>query len=156
MVLVDINLSSISLVPLLLSVGLCIDYCTHIAHAFSEARGSASQRVHAALRTRGLAVFNAGISTGLSVLLLAWGGSAIFTTFFWMLLGVVIVGLGHALLVVPAALSLLPGENHTPTTRTIQDQVRPNAPADARAYTFDELPTPPPFTTELVASERGL
>ena len=61
-----------------------------------------------ALRRRGLAVLNAGISTGLSVLLLAFGGSAIFTTFFWMLLGVVVIGLAHALLVLPAALALLP------------------------------------------------
>ena len=55
----------------------------------------------------GAAVLHAGISTGLSVLLLAFGGSSIFTTFFWMLLGVVVVGLFHALLVLPAMLSIL-------------------------------------------------
>ena len=109
MKVVGISLSSISLVPLLLAVGLCIDYCTHIAHAHAEAEGSAHERTLAALRTRGAAVLNSGISTGLSVLLLAFGNSAIFTTFFWMLLGVVVVGLSHALLVLPACLSLLGG-----------------------------------------------
>jgi len=108
MVLVGIKLSSISMVPLLLSVGLCIDYCTHIAHAYTEARGTAHERALAALRARGSAVLNAGVSSGLSVLLLAFGKSAIFTTFFWLLLGVVVVGLFHALLVLPACLSLLP------------------------------------------------
>lgn len=133
MVIVRINLSSISLVPLLLSVGLCIDYCTHIAHAFSDATGSATERTLSALRVRGAAVLHAGISTGLSVLLLAFGGSSIFTTFFWMLLGVVVVGLFHALLVLPAMLSILsppkgnqrspilPGESIAPSGRDMTE-----------------------------------
>jgi len=108
MFITSIQLSSISLVPLLLSVGLCIDYCTHIAHAYSEAHGTPHERVMTALRTRGAAVLNAGVSTGISVVLLAFGESAIFTTFFWLLLGVVVVGLYHALLVLPACLSMLP------------------------------------------------
>ena len=108
MLLTGIQLSSISMVPLLLSVGLCIDFCTHIAHAYAEASGPPFERSPVALRTRGAAVLNAGVSTGISVFLLAFGESAIFTTFFWLLLGVVVVGLFHALLVLPACLSLLP------------------------------------------------
>ena len=108
MLLTRIQLSSISLVPLLISVGLCIDYMTHIAHAFLEARGTPEERTRAALGSRGFAVLNSGVSTGLSVALLALGDSAIFTTFFWMLLGVVVIGLFHALLVLPLCLSLLP------------------------------------------------
>ena len=165
MVLMRLNLSSISLVPLLLSVGLCIDYCTHITHAFAETRGDATERVMRALRARGLAVLNAGISTGLSVLLLAWGGSAIFTTFFWMLLGVVVIGLFHALLVLPAALTLLPG--NVSTTRWETRRRAPETTSDAQAASaklptrnqaqawaverhFDALPgAPAPFTEEL-------
>jgi len=108
MLLTRIQLSSISLVPLLISVGLCIDYMTHIAHAFLEARGTPEERTRAALGSRGFAVLNSGVSTGLSVVLLALGKSAIFTTFFWMLLGVVVIGLFHALLVLPLCLCLLP------------------------------------------------
>ena len=108
MLLTGIQLSSISLVPLLISVGLCIDYMTHIAHAFLEARGTPEERTRAALGSRGFAVLNSGVSTGLSVVLLALGKSAIFTTFFWMLLGVVVIGLFHALLVLPLCLCLLP------------------------------------------------
>ena len=73
----------------------------------TQARGSALERAVGALRARGTAVLNAAISTGLSVLLLAFADSAIFTTFFWLLLGVVLVGLFHALLVLPSCLSLL-------------------------------------------------
>jgi hypothetical protein len=108
MLLTGIQLSSISLVPLLISVGLCIDYMTHIAHAFLEARGTPEERTRTALGSRGFAVLNSGVSTGLSVVLLALGESAIFTTFFWMLLGVVVIGLFHALLVLPLCLCLLP------------------------------------------------
>jgi hypothetical protein len=111
MLLTGIQLSSISLVPLLISVGLCIDYMTHIAHAFLEARGTPEERTRAALGSRGFAVLNSGVSTGLSVVLLALGESAIFTTFFWMLLGVVVIGLFHALLVLPLCLCLLPASD---------------------------------------------
>ena len=128
--LVGIRLSSISLVPLLLSVGLCIDFCTHVAHAYGEAAkashgqqlGTRSRPAHRgrpstaagftiiALQERGFAVLHAGVSTFLSVMLLAFGDSAIFTTFFWMLVGTVVIGLSHALLVLPACLSFLPDE----------------------------------------------
>ena len=128
--LVGIRLSSISLVPLLLSVGLCIDFCTHVAHAYGEAAktshdqhlGTRSRPAHTgrsstaadftiiALQERGFAVLHAGVSTFLSVMLLAFGDSAIFTTFFWMLVGTVVIGLSHALLVLPACLSFLPDE----------------------------------------------
>ena len=110
--------------PLLLSVGLCIDYCTHISHTFSEATGTSPERAIAALRIRGAAVLNGGLSTALSVGLLAFGNSAIFTTFFWLLLGVVAVGLSHALLVLPACLSLLPTA-HVSSQLTSSTTARP-------------------------------
>ena len=161
--LCNINLSSISLVPLLLSIGLCIDYCTHIAHAFAEADGNgkrltASQRTHIALKARGPAVLNAGLSTGLSVLLLAWGGSSIFTTFFWMLLGVVIIGLFHALLVLPTFLSLLPnggnsgaGEDHPPAGRAVEWTGGPGV-----AAMIKEQPQSTPATVEMVQLYDGV
>mmetsp|Transcript_64594 Transcript_64594/g.183347 ORF Transcript_64594/g.183347 Transcript_64594/m.183347 type:complete len:276 (-) Transcript_64594:14-841(-) len=109
MALTRTPLNALSLIPLLLSAGLCIDYCTHVAHAFWAARGTSSERALAALRRRGAAVANGGCSTGLSQIFLAFGKSLVFTTFFKMMVGVVLVGLCHALLVLPCCLSLLPG-----------------------------------------------
>ena len=90
------------------------------------------------------------------MLLLAWGGSVIFTTFFWMLVGVVVVGLYHALLVLPAALSLLPDRDAN------APPPRPPAPAwadvggagaKARARTRTRTPPGAPPSPTLPAVE---
>eukprot|EP00929_Paragymnodinium_shiwhaense_P085969 TRINITY_DN4643_c0_g3_i1.p1 TRINITY_DN4643_c0_g3~~TRINITY_DN4643_c0_g3_i1.p1 ORF type:complete len:1361 (+),score=257.10 TRINITY_DN4643_c0_g3_i1:132-4214(+) len=101
-------LNSMSLIPLLLSVGLCIDYCTHMAHAFWDAPGEPAERARLAFRCRGAAVFNGGASTGLTFLVLAFSKSIVFYNFFKMMTGVVVVGLWHALIVLPVILSLMP------------------------------------------------
>eukprot|EP00437_Effrenium_voratum_P049312 CAMPEP_0181519284 /NCGR_PEP_ID=MMETSP1110-20121109/65706_1 /TAXON_ID=174948 /ORGANISM="Symbiodinium sp., Strain CCMP421" /LENGTH=1087 /DNA_ID=CAMNT_0023649719 /DNA_START=30 /DNA_END=3294 /DNA_ORIENTATION=+ len=108
MVLTGLQLNSLSVIPLLLSVGLCVDYCAHIAHSFWHMSGSSKSRALAALQGRGPAVLHAGISTGLSQMPLAFSQSAVFTTFFIMMTGMVLVGLFHALCVLPVCLSFLP------------------------------------------------
>jgi len=108
MVLTGLKLNSLSLIPLLLSVGLCVDYCAHIAHSFWHMPGSSKSRALAALQGRGPAVLHAGVSTGLSQMPLAFSQSAVFTTFFIMMTGMVLVGLFHALCVLPICLSFLP------------------------------------------------
>ena len=42
----------------MLSLGLCIDFCTHIAHAHWAAAGAPSERAATALGARGTAVLN--------------------------------------------------------------------------------------------------
>merc|ERR1711953_361377 len=79
-----------------------------MAHAFWEADGTSSDRACTALKKRAAAVANGGISTGLSVVVLAFGKSLVFTVFFRMLMGLVVIGLYHALLLLPVFLSLLP------------------------------------------------
>ena len=61
--LTSTSLNFISLIPLMLSLGLCIDFCTHIAHAHWAAAGAPTDRAAAALAGRGAAVLNAGLST---------------------------------------------------------------------------------------------
>ena len=108
MVMTGLKLNSLSVIPLLLSVGLCVDYCAHIAHAFWHTPGCSRSRALAALLGRGPAVLHAGVSTGLSQLPLAFSQSAVFTTFFIMMTGMVLVGLFHALIVLPVCFSFLP------------------------------------------------
>lgn len=120
-----VPLNSLSLIPLLLSASLCIDYCAHVTHAFmDEPRGSAPERVHAALCARGTAVANGGFSTALSQVCLLGGQSLVFTTFSKMMCGVVFVGLGHALIVLPVFLSFWPGDDE-------RGQVGPGQPKDS-------------------------
>ena len=109
MVLTGLKLNSLSVIPLLLSVGLCVDYCAHhrallLAHVgFLEIKGL-GQRCRAVVRQCCMPE----ISTGLSQMPLAFSQSAVFTTFFIMMTGMVLVGLFHALCVLPVCLSFLP------------------------------------------------
>jgi len=67
MYLFAVPLSSLSIIPLLLAIGLCIDYCMHVAHEFWETRGLPVERAFGALEARGAAVANGGISTGIAL-----------------------------------------------------------------------------------------
>lgn len=103
-------LNALSLTPLLLSIGLSIDYCTHLAHAFAD--GSADtrpeERTRVALLSRARAVAAGAFSTFIATSLLSCGRTLIMQTFFIMFSGVAVVGTYHALVVLPVCLSLLP------------------------------------------------
>ena len=85
------SLNFISLIPLMLSLGLCIDFCTHIAHAHWAAAGAPSTRAAAALSGRGAAVLNAGLSTLVAISMMGLASSRITFTFFKMFCGMVVV-----------------------------------------------------------------
>ncbi|CAK0825344.1 unnamed protein product, partial [Prorocentrum cordatum] len=105
MVLTGTSLSAISLIPLMMSVGLCIDYSTHVGHAALAARGGAwPDRAAEALRARGSAVAHGGTTTAISQLLLAFSSSCIFSA----RAPAGAVGLFHALLVLPVLLGSVP------------------------------------------------
>ena len=91
---------------LVISIGLCVDYSAHIAHAFMVAKGSRNDRMKQTLTCIGPAVLNGGISTFLAFVLLSMSKSIIFLTFFKVFFLVVVFGLFHGLLFLPVVLSL--------------------------------------------------
>ena len=90
-----------------ISIGLCVDYSAHIAHGFTIEEGSNNERMKKTLTKVGPAVFNGGMSTFLSFVLLANSKSIIFLTFFKIFFLVVLFGLFHGLLFLPVLLSLI-------------------------------------------------
>ena len=90
-----------------ISIGLCVDYSAHIAHAFTVEEGSSNERMKKTLIKTGPAVLNGGISTFLSFVLLFASKSIIFLTFFKIFFLVVLFGLFHGLLFLPVVLSLV-------------------------------------------------
>ena len=90
-----------------ISIGLCVDYSAHIAHAFMVAKGSRDDRMKQTLTCIGPAVLNGGISTFLAFVLLSMSKSIIFLTFFKVFFLVVVFGLFHGLLFLPVVLSLV-------------------------------------------------
>jgi len=102
-----LTIDTVSCTNIIISIGLCVDYSAHIAHAFMSTQGTRDERVKAALADIGPAVFNGGFSTFLAFVLLAGSKSHVFATFFKVFFLVVLFGLYNGLFVLPVALSFL-------------------------------------------------
>ena len=101
-----LNVDTLFAIFMTISIGLCVDYSAHIAHAFMVAKGSRDDRMKQTLTCIGPAVLNGGISTFLAFVLLSMSKSIIFLTFFKVFFLVVVFGLFHGLLFLPVVLSL--------------------------------------------------
>jgi Niemann-Pick C1 protein len=71
-----VKINTISSIGLIIVVGLCVDYASHIAHSFSVAEGSSSQeRISVTLVSIGPAILNGGTSTFLALVVLGFSTS---------------------------------------------------------------------------------
>lgn len=104
----DLELSAITNVQLILSVGFCVDFTVHISHAFMAATGkNRNERVIAALEKVGIPILNGAFSSILGVLILAFANSYVYRSFFKTMLLVILLGIFHALLLLPVLLSFI-------------------------------------------------
>lgn len=98
-----------------MAVGLSVDYCVHIAHAFNDAHhsvaaeagspSSAKNSATYALTTMGSAIFKGGFTTILGVLVIAFASSVAFRTFFTMISCTVALGMLHGMALLPVLLA---------------------------------------------------
>ncbi|CAI4054683.1 hypothetical protein SUVZ_16G2740 [Saccharomyces uvarum] len=116
MVLLGISLNAVSLVNLIICVGLAVEFCVHIVRAFtivtSDTKKDANSRVLYSLNTVGESVIKGiTLTKFIGVCVLAFAQSKIFDVFYFrMWFTLVIVAAMHALLFLPALLSLCGGE----------------------------------------------
>ena len=105
----DLTIDSVTVIMLVISLGLSVDYSVHIGHAFLtsiDEKNDGNTRMKMALRKQGAAVFNGAFSTWLAVVTLASSESYVFVTFFKQLFLCTTFGLFHGLIVLPVLLSL--------------------------------------------------
>merc|ERR1712066_118231 len=110
----DVTIDVIVCVNIVLACGLCVDYSVHIAHSFSVAEGSRTERAQNALVTLGPAIVNAGITTLLAVIILPFSASHVFITFFKVFGLTVLYGVFHGLAFLPTILSIVGSNNESP------------------------------------------
>ncbi|KAL0026458.1 hypothetical protein WJX77_000502 [Trebouxia sp. C0004] len=108
MYLWGIQLNAVSVVNLTMALGIAVEFCAHIVHAFLVAAGSRQQRMATALQDMGASVLSGiTITKFAGVLVLAFAKTQIFEVYFFRVyFGLVLLGASHALVLLPVLLSL--------------------------------------------------
>jgi len=133
MALLGIQLNAISVVNLVMSIGIAVEFCVHITHAFSVSEGDRTQRSKEALTTMGASVFSGiTVTKFVGVLVLCFARSEIFEVYYFqMYLALVILGFLHGLIFLPVLLSIC----GPPSIKSLLDNNGQNSPKSASLWT---------------------
>ncbi|XAR61542.1 hypothetical protein NMG60_11015995 [Bertholletia excelsa] len=125
MAILNIQLNAVSVVNLVMSVGIAVEFCVHITHAFSVSNGDKDQRAKEALGTMGASVFSGITLTKLvGVIVLCFSRTEVFVVYYFqMYLALVLLGFLHGLVFLPVLLSIF-GPPSRSSTMEKQDQPR--------------------------------
>ncbi|XP_022975981.1 Niemann-Pick C1 protein-like isoform X1 [Cucurbita maxima] len=126
MAILNIQLNAISVVNLVMSVGIAVEFCVHLTHAFLVSSGDKDQRMKEALSTMGASVLSGITLTKLvGVLVLCFSRTEVFVVYYFkMYLALVLLGFLHGLVFLPVVLSLL-----GPSSRCVFIEQQDNQPS---------------------------
>ena len=126
MVIAGVSLNAVSLVNLIICIGIGVEFCAHIARAFSFPNCSVLRRAKLQIRGRDARVWAAMVNVGgsvftgititklLGICVLAFTRSKIFEVYYFRIwLALIIFAALHALIFLPVALSLFGGAGMT-------------------------------------------
>lgn len=104
----SIPLNAVSTVNLIVSIGLAVEFCSHIAYAFSTSTEPSDERVKDALKKVGATIITGITLTNIPIIVLAFSYTQIIEVFFFrMFFSVVILGFLHGMVFFPVLISNL-------------------------------------------------
>eukprot|EP01121_Diplochlamys_sp_Union-15-3_P002913 TRINITY_DN1274_c1_g2_i2.p1 TRINITY_DN1274_c1_g2~~TRINITY_DN1274_c1_g2_i2.p1 ORF type:complete len:367 (+),score=36.50 TRINITY_DN1274_c1_g2_i2:149-1249(+) len=103
----SINLNSVSLILMLISIGLAVDSCAHIAHGYSLSKRHGNCRVILALEHMGSSVFSGALTSFLGILPLGFATHRTLIVFFKFFFSMFLLSMFHGMAVLPVLLSFL-------------------------------------------------
>eukprot|EP00892_Ulva_mutabilis_P011129 jgi/Ulvmu1/8389/UM042_0096.1 len=107
-------IDSVSVIFLVISLGLAVDYSVHVAHGYLANRATdPAVRLQTTMQETGAAVVNGATSTLIAALCLSGSGSYVFITFFYALLFIVLCGAFQGLVVLPVLLDIFQPQAHS-------------------------------------------
>lgn len=118
-----LTLSSITMIYIIMCVGFCIDFSTHVCHAFVQSQGTDRKtRTAHSIDVAGGAVFNGAMSTIIGISTLSLSSSQIFISFFKVMFLVMIFGLIHALILLPIMLAWVGPQYSRPVQNVTEEE----------------------------------
>ncbi|KAL6509851.1 hypothetical protein OROGR_022339 [Orobanche gracilis] len=131
MAILNIQLNALSVVNLVMSVGISVEFCIHITHAFLVTSGDRNQRMKGALATMGASVFSGITLTKLvGVLVLYFSRTEVFVVYYFkMYLALVLLGFLHGLVFLPVILSMF-----GPPSRCVLIEKQDNLPSSSSQF----------------------
>jgi predicted RND superfamily exporter protein len=142
-----VHINAVSYLSMVMSIGLLVDYVIHILFRYYESAGNRKEKTVEMLRTMGSSILMGGISTFLGTLPLAFCTSDIFSTVFFGFMGLVTLGCGHGLILMPVILSTIGPEDHHVVleVKPESDRVQSDLKREIERTKIMEIDDPPVF-----------
>lgn len=105
--LIEMNMSAISSVSLIISVGLVVDFAAHVAHAYVEGHGTRIEKAIHATVLMGTNLFLGAFSTFLAIFPLCFSTVEAQRQLFTVMAGVIVAGYCYGVIFFPVVLSFI-------------------------------------------------